>query len=199
MRKNLVLLFAILLVISGCSSINAETNTITVSDLTNREQALLSMNTDNAFMFDYDVDKEFKEVSVWVEKYEDGKFAHDPISSFITPVEKDGTILFTLQRPIPGFDQSVLNLGVISKDGSGSVQNSDEQPEKFEEMASTASTFSGELNPLNEENVIATICFSKNDAGLSTITSSYYEDPEANVEELAQYDLVYVLKVQFKK
>lgn len=199
MRNKLVLLLALLLVISGCSRMNAKTNTIAVSDLTNREEALLSMNTDNAFMFDYNVDEEFKEVNVWVEKYEEGKFSHDPISSFITPVEKDGTILFTLQRPIPEFDQSVLNLGVLSKDGSGSVQNIDEQPEKFEEMASTSSSFSGELKPLNEENVLATICFSRDDAGMSSVTSSYYEDPEANVEELAEYDLVYVLKVEFKK
>ncbi|REB07439.1 hypothetical protein DVB69_11470 [Sporosarcina sp. BI001-red] len=199
MRKQLFFLLTLIVVLSGCSGVLDKRNTLSVSDLTDREQGLLSIYSDNMFVYDYHVDKDFKEVTIWVEKYEAGKFMDEPVSSIITPVEAEGTIMFSMQRPLVEYDKNVLNLAVTRKDGSGSVQNIDEQPVGFQEMASTSSSFPGELRPLEEENVLATICFSKESNGMSSMTSEFYEDPEGSIEKLGQYDLVYVLKIQFNK
>ncbi|WOV85678.1 hypothetical protein PGH26_07000 [Sporosarcina jeotgali] len=198
MKKQLFLLIPLIFVLCGCTEIKGNTNTISVADVTDREQAILHMNTDHAFMFDYNVSDEYKEATVWVEKYEAGKLADHPVSSISTSAKTEGTIIFSIQRPIQEFNKTVLNLSIGDKEGSGSVQNIDVQPEDFNKMGAISSTFSGDAKSVEDENVLATICYSKENE-MGTITSAFYDEPEAHLDELADYDLVYVLKSHFKK
>ncbi len=198
MKKQLFLLIPLIFVLCGCSEIKGDTNTISVSDVTDREQAILHMNTNHAFMFDYNVSDEYKEATVWVEKYEAGKLADHPVSSISTSVKTDGTILFSIQRPIQEFNKTILNLSIGDKDGSGSGQSVDEQPDEFNKMGAVSSTFTGDTKSVEDEIILATICYSKGKE-IGTITSEFYDEPEAHLDELADYDLVYVLKSHFKK
>ncbi len=188
----------LILLLCGCSEIKGNTNTISVSDVTDREQAILHMNTNHAFMFDYNVSDEYKKATVWVEKYEAGKLADHPVSSITTSVKTDGTILFSIQKPIQEFNKTILNLSVGNKDGSGSGLNVDEQPDEFNKMGALSSTFTGDAKSVEDEIILATICYSKGNE-IGTITSEFYDEPEAHLDELADYDLVYVLKSHIKK
>lgn len=167
MKKQLMVLFTLLVILAGCSENRGKTNTISVSDVSDRERAILHMNTDHAFMFDFNVNGEFNEAMVWVEKYEKGILADDLVSSLSAPVDHNGMIVFSIQRPISEFDKTIVNVSISNDEGSSSGQNLDIQPENFDEMSSTYSTFDG--------------------------TAKFVGD------ELTNFDLVYVLKSQFKK
>ncbi|UOQ48715.1 hypothetical protein MUN88_00695 [Gracilibacillus caseinilyticus] len=62
-------------------------------ELTEREEAILSITSDQSYVFDFDVDNKYKEVVVWVEKYETGKLANDKIIDFKTVIENNGSII----------------------------------------------------------------------------------------------------------
>mgnify|MGYP003449052700 FL=1 len=47
-------------------------NTISVAALTDRENAILSSITDRSFVYAFNTAKEYKEVTVWIERYESG-------------------------------------------------------------------------------------------------------------------------------
>ncbi|MBD7909492.1 hypothetical protein [Sporosarcina gallistercoris] len=127
------------------------------------------------------MNEEFNEAMVWVEKYEKGILADDPVSSLSSPVDNNGMIIFSMQRPISEFDKTIVNVSISNDEGSSSGQNLDDQPKKFEEMSSAYSTFDGEAKFVGDELILATICFSKNNE-MGSLTTEYYENPEAHLE-----------------
>jgi len=50
-----------------------------------------------------------------------------------------------------------------------------------------------------KENVLATIAYSNNEFGISSISNDFYENPKANLDELSEYDVAYLFKAVFKK
>lgn len=48
-------------------------NSLSVPELTAREKAILENSSEHSFLIDFNVDETYKEMSVWVEKYEFGK------------------------------------------------------------------------------------------------------------------------------
>ena len=89
----IVLLFVVL---SACnSSSNSNTNTLSVAELTERENAILATTADKSFVFDFETDGEYKEVSVWLEKYEAGELVDDRLSEITTNINENGSIIFS--------------------------------------------------------------------------------------------------------
>lgn len=70
--------------------------------------------------------------------------------------------------------------------------------EKIIPLSSTSSAFPGESKSVGDELILAVLCFSKENE-MGSLTTAFYDDPEAHMEELDNYDLVYVLKTTFKK
>ena len=77
--KRRVLFFAMLtmlvftLVACDDGNSNLKINTVSDAKLTEREEVILLSTADKSFVFDFNVDDNYKDVAVWVEKYELGK------------------------------------------------------------------------------------------------------------------------------
>ncbi|QUW23614.1 hypothetical protein JSQ81_08980 [Sporosarcina sp. Marseille-Q4063] len=80
MKRFFIIVALLVFVLSACVTNNAKSNTISAVGLTERENAILSTTSDISFVFDFNTDSEYKEVSVWIEKYELGKLVDDKIS-----------------------------------------------------------------------------------------------------------------------
>lgn len=102
MKRIFVLLLAMPIAITLVSCSQKETkaeNTISVANLTNREEAILSITSDNSSVFEFQLDnRKYKQLSLWVEKYELGKLVNEEINFMTTEIEGKGTIIF-LQHP----------------------------------------------------------------------------------------------------
>ncbi|MBO1914585.1 hypothetical protein J4G37_58405, partial [Microvirga sp. 3-52] len=105
-----------------------------------RERAIISTTSDKSFVFDFNIDSDYKEVSVWVEKYESGKLVNDAISSLITDVEGKGSIIFTTSKPDEDGKQQTFNIGISGKSGMGSVSNFEDN---LDDMASVWDNLQG--------------------------------------------------------
>lgn len=79
--------------------------------------------SDKSFVFDFDIDDEYKRLSVWVEKYELGKLVDDKISYIITPVENSGSIIFATLKADRSRNYQTLNIGITGNDGAGSISS----------------------------------------------------------------------------
>ncbi|WP_077602911.1 hypothetical protein [Oceanobacillus sojae] len=60
------------LTLAACGQNESDANTISISELTEREDVILSVTSEQSFVFDFNIDDEYKEVAVWIEKYEAG-------------------------------------------------------------------------------------------------------------------------------
>lgn len=86
--KRLVVILIMLFVfsLSACdhSDNDAKSNIISASDLNERENAIISITSDQSFVFDYEIDAEYKEVALWIEKYKSGKLTDDKLGYMTT-------------------------------------------------------------------------------------------------------------------
>ena len=46
--------------------------------------------------------------------------------------------------------------------------------------------------------VLASICYTLDEEGATSLSSDFYEDPKSNMDELKDFDVVYLLKGEFK-
>lgn len=79
MKKISVILMILLVFLLGAcdNSSTSESNEIAGADLNEREDTILSTTSDNSFVFDYHIEKEYEEVVVWIEKYASGELVDD--------------------------------------------------------------------------------------------------------------------------
>lgn len=192
-------LLALLLILAACTNTDAPLNTISVAELTDRENAILSTTAEQSFIFDFSVDDEYEEISVWVEKYEFGQLVKDYTSEMTTTVEDDGFIIFTTSKTVDESSEKTFNIGVGDQNGSSSIINIDKNAADLHEMPSVWGNFS-ESKALNEkESALASIGYSSNASGISSFSNDFYDDMEAYMDKLATYDVAYVLKAKLKK
>lgn len=117
-----VLFFAMLtslvlsLVACDDSNSNLKINTVSDAKLTEREKVILSSTADKSFVFDFKVDDKYKEVAVWVEKYESGNLVGE-VNRISTEIKNKGTIIFTTSHPIEESNQAIFTIS-INSDGS---------------------------------------------------------------------------------
>ena len=193
MKKTLTIVISVLLlfVLSACNDSNS--NTISLAQLTDRESAILSSSSDIAFVFDFNIDKENKEGNVWVEKYEFGNLVNDKIANLTTQVEGNGSIIFTTSRTNHIQKQPTFNIAISGKDGLSSINAFDPDSNGIDNMAVMSANFPGESISIEGEVVLASICYS-NDGSMSSLTADFYQDVDGHINELEEYDIVYLFK-----
>jgi len=77
---------------------NSNPNTITVAELTEREEVILSTTADQSFVFQFHrEDDQSKELSIWMQKYESGKLVGEKKNNISLEVSETGTIIITMQ------------------------------------------------------------------------------------------------------
>ncbi|MBO0586678.1 hypothetical protein [Sporosarcina sp. E16_8] len=197
--KRLITLVALLVfVLSACANSNPKSNTISAVELTEREHAILTTTSDKSFVFDFNTDSDYKEVSVWVEKYESGKLVNDAISSLLTEVEEKGSIIFATSNPDDSGKKQTFNIGIRGNGGISSVSNFETTSDDLDAMASVWNNLEGKSNSIEGELLLAIIGYSSNET-MSSLSTGFYEDFEGNRKELEKYDVVYLLKAEFNK
>ncbi|GAB6259067.1 hypothetical protein ACXM0N_29025 [Peribacillus simplex] len=171
-------------------------NNLSVPELTAREKAILENTAEHSFLIDFNVDDTYKEMSVWVEKYEFGKLVEDEKGRMTTGVEKNGTILFTTSKTDEEQDQSMFNIS-IQNDGGMTTAT---YPETIDEKDSMVSGSAGQLNINSTKKLaLASICYSSGNEGIRSLSTDFYGDMDGHMEELKEYDVVYLLRSEFTK
>ncbi|MBO0999674.1 hypothetical protein IOC57_18255 [Bacillus sp. SD075] len=171
-------------------------NNLSVPELTAREKSILENTAEHSFLIDFNVDDTYKEMSVWVEKYEFGKLVEDEKGRMTTGVEKNGTIIFTTSKTDGGQDQSMFNISIQNDDGTDTVT----YPETIDEMDSSVWGSAGQLN-INRTSklALASICYSSGNEGIRSLSTDFYGDMDGHMDELKGYDVVYLLRSEFTK
>ncbi|MFS0880779.1 hypothetical protein [Metabacillus niabensis] len=202
MKRIFVLLLAIPITITLVSCSQKETkaeNTISVANLTNREEAILSITSDNSSVFEFQLDnRKYKQLSLWVEKYELGKLVNEEINFMTTEVEGKGTIIFTASQPDDEQNQFEFHIGVESNRSTSSANAVD----SLANASPDGVSYSWETNPsisIKNEMVFSSICISKPGAeGMSSLSTEFYQDVDRHIDKLKEYDTVYLLRGEFK-
>jgi len=200
MKRTLTILISALLlfILSACEGNNS--NTISVAELTDRENAILSSSSGGSFVFDFNIDKEYEEVTVWIEKYELGNLVEDKISDLTMQVEGDGSIIFTTSKTNYIQEQPTFNIAISSKGGVSSESAFDPNLNglDLDDMSSVWAPFQRENTFIEGEVVLGSICYSK-DGIMNSLTADFYQDVDGHINELEKYDVVYLLKADFIK
>ncbi|GAA0323891.1 hypothetical protein [Oceanobacillus sp. FSL W7-1281] len=186
------------LALVACSQTATDANSLSVSELTEREDAILSIASDKSFVFDFNIDSEYKEASVWIEKYEAGKLVDDRLAHLTTEVEQSGSIIVTLSENTNENNNS-FNIGVGTNENLTSINVSDTDLTGLESMANVWGSTSEKLAIDNGEAVLANISYSDDENGMHSLTTEFFEDAAGHMNELEEYDVAYLLKAEFVK
>ncbi|YCI76572.1 hypothetical protein M1D47_23870 [Bacillus sp. R1-10] len=171
-------------------------NSLSVPELTAREKAILENSSEHSFLIDFNVDDTYKEMSVWVEKYEFGKLVEPEMGRMTTGIEKNGTIIFTTSKTDDEQNLSMFNITIQNGDGMATATS----PEKIEKK--DASVFGSPDKIVIKKDhtpVLASICYSSNQEGIRSLSTDFYGDMEGHMDELKEYDVVYLLRSEFTK
>ncbi|ALS78761.1 MULTISPECIES: hypothetical protein [Planococcus] len=198
MKRVTTLLALSFVFLSACANDVEKSNSISAVELTEKERAILTTTSDKSFVFDFSINSEYKEVSVWVEKYQSGTLIEEIVGSLSAEAEGNGTIIFATSKLENDGEKQTFNIGISSNGHTGSVSNIEINPEDLVDMASVWGQLEGEKKSIDDELVLANISYS-NDQVISSLSTDFFNDVENHIDELAQYDLVYLLKAEFKK
>lgn len=194
-----IMILSCLLVLSACAA--TDTNKLTIPELTDREKQILETATNTAFVFDYTADQNYKKVTLWVEKYKEGKKVAEPISELSTPMPGEstkGSIVLTVTQTLE--EELLFSASVSDAKGAASVSNQEEL-KTLKDMATLFNTNPQEGLLLSENMLLAGIIYTSTTEGAptSTLSSDFYEQKEGYLDELKEYDVVYVLRASFEK
>lgn len=202
--KNLffMLLFSFIF-LSACSNESAGTrsNTITDAELTDREEWLVFNLSDQSFVYDYTVDSEYSEVEVYIEKYIFGEKQQDKVTHLLMDTGSSGSLIFTISKPVGDTGEKLFTVGINSDESMASVSAMEKiSVSDAEAMATIWESVSSEgrsIDVSNGEVVLASIAHGSGEGGMRSISSEFYEDVEGNIEEIEEYEVVYLLKTLF--
>ncbi|MGE7907362.1 hypothetical protein ACQKNS_23475 [Peribacillus sp. NPDC094092] len=171
-------------------------NNLSVPELTAREKAILENSSEHSFLIDFNVDDTYKEMSVWVEKYEFGKLVEPEMGRMTTAVKDKGTIIFTTSKTAADQKRSMFNISIQNGDGTDTAT----YPETIDEMDSSVWGSAGKLK-INSTNklALASICYSSGNEGIHSLSNDFYGDSDSHMDELKKYDVVYLLRSEFTK
>lgn len=190
-KKVLSIAILLLFILSACQS----SGSISVAELTEREESILTSLSTQYFVYDYEVGGKYNEVSGWIEKYIDGELVEKDLGQMSAAVKESGSIFLIARMAADGIP-ATFDIGVSSQGDTVSGQFSDASSLKMEEMASI-------WQPNNEENIstqgeilLGSICYSS-DANMTSLSVDFFENPEENMDELKEYDVTYLFKAEF--
>ncbi|MEK3766179.1 hypothetical protein [Solibacillus sp. FSL K6-4121] len=173
-------------------------NTISVAALTDRENAILSSITDQSFVYDFNTEKEYKEVSVWIERYESGNLAENKIAELTMEVEGEGSIIFSTSKTNSSSKEMPFSITISNNESVSSIYASDTNSKNLDNMSSVWGNFRGDNISIADEVVLGSICYS-NDGRMNSLTAEFYQDVNGHINEIEKYEVVYLLKANFNK
>ncbi|AOH56773.1 hypothetical protein ABE28_020585 [Peribacillus muralis] len=171
-------------------------NALSVPKLTAREQAILANTSENAMLIDFNVDDTYKELSVWVEKYEAGNLVEAEKGRMKAEIKKNGTIIFTTSKTDDDQKLSMFNV-TIQNDGGTTTATYPEKMDKKDPSVS-GSPDKIDLKKTNKP-VLWSICYSSSQEGIRSLSADFYHDMDSHIDELKSYDVVYLLRSEFTK
>lgn len=198
-RLSIILVALLVLLLSACQNDQSKSNVIFASELNDKENIILTTVSEQSFVFDYQIDTEYSEVIVWIEKYQSGELQDDKIGYISTePAEDSGTIILSTSKPMSQEEQQTYYIGIGDEGKTASSSIVLDQKSNTDHFSMVSGQIVEEKALDDEkENVLATIAYSDNEYGVSSISSDFYEDPETHLDELKEYDEVYLFKAKF--
>jgi len=173
-------------------------STIASADLTDREQAMISAMSDHAFVFDFELSKDYEEATVWLEKYEKGQLSNDGGPSMSSKVEGEGMIVFSTSSLASDPETQIFKVSISDDSGTG-TGSFDQYHPYIEELGpmTLREYIVNEKTPISENDlVLASMVMVWSDSA-STIRHEFYEDVEGNLSMIEDYDIVYLLRARF--
>lgn len=177
-----------------------EKNTMEYPKLTAREETILERTTEQYLIYEYQIDKSYNHLKLWVEAYEKGKLAESEVLLLNSEVEGSGTIILNTIKKVDATTGNILNLSVTSGNGSNSSSIRTQLPYMASDQTFTVwkSTIADEKN-IESEMILGYMIY-----GHSNETESYNyeelsENPEKIIKELSGYKEVYIVKSKFIK
>ncbi len=172
-----------------------------VHDFSEKENTIHNAISEISMIFDFKVDKKYKEIIVWMEKYQFGKLINNQSSlSHLDSIEESGTIVFAL--PI-GSEAFTSNIGISSNGQSSMISRTDKEQSE-DGPQKEMSTIWGSLDQArtiqdNEDFLLGYIGYSSDEQSVSSASPSIFNNPEMEKEEIKDYDVAYLLKAKFVK
>ncbi len=193
------LILSSLLLLSSCAA--TDTNKLTIPELTDREKLILETAANTAFVFDYTADQTYSEISLWIEKYEQGEKVAEPISELTTPLPGEstkGSIVMTVTQTLE--QELLFSASVSDANGFASVSNQ-EEIKVLKDMATLFDTNPQEGLLLSNDMLLAGLIYTATSENIptSTLSMDFYDQQEGYLDELKEYDVVYLLRASFKK
>lgn len=188
-----------LLLLTACAA--ADKNKLVVPDLSVRETQLLETAADKAFVFDYAADQNYTGISLWVEKYEKGEKTEDPINELSIPLpgeSTNGSIVLTIAQTLD--EQLLFSASISDREGSTAIHNQDKLG-SLDHMSTLWGANPQEGLLLSENMLLAGVIYTETAEGepTSSLSSDFYEQQEGYLDELKEYDVVYLLRASFEK
>lgn len=201
--KKFVFILVMMLVVPSFTACDdtGKTNTNVIADaqLTDKEKILLSVGSNKYFAFDFNVDSKYKWVEVWADRYEHGKKVSN-IGKLATGLSasKGNMIIAAVEENEKGTSEWTL---AINAGGSLSKAETNQEYKVKEDssIASSMSVNNSKISIGDKEIVLANVCYrvSGEEATFRSLSGEFYDNPEAHMEEIAEYDVVYLLKCKF--
>lgn len=201
MKRAVFLMISIFLLLVACENTQSVTeSTIGTSELTEREQALLTTAASQSFVYDFSVDKEYKNINIWVDKYEFGNRVTDhPNGVTVELDEHKGMIIFSTNRVIGHEDQLAFRIGVHSDRSTAVGEYTETMPKDYEKnlVSGWGHNISGEES-LIPNMVLGSMNYSS-DGNVTLFQNQLQLDQEVFHEELKEYDVSFLFRVNFTK
>ncbi|QNO13844.1 hypothetical protein HYG86_03220 [Alkalicella caledoniensis] len=197
MRKIFTVLLVTILMLSlvGCSRKGKTTNVISQAELNAKEELFLSVGTTSYFVFDFKLDDEFKWIDIWVERYEFG----EKIDTFIgmgSTLGNEGVFIFAIDE-----SEGINNWTIVLQDegGKSTTKASDklviDETKGFSKMWGV----NNNIKIADNDITLASISYKNDGREMFSFTGDFYENPEANKQQMVNYDIVYLLRIKLSK
>ncbi|MFF3021704.1 hypothetical protein ACFVRR_03440 [Gottfriedia sp. NPDC057948] len=191
--KKIIFTTILIFLVFSLSACTNDQNTISEANLTNRESEILSTTSDVSFVYDFNVESSYKQLSVWVEKYEFGKLVGKKINHITSEIKDDGTIIFATSKTLNNQNQSVFILGINGRESNRTIIN--------DELEGVCTWRGPHIvnNPFKNNIVLASFICYKNGNHMNSLTDDFYRDVNNHIKEIKDYKVVYLLRAKFTK
>lgn len=171
-------------------------NTIQQAKLTEREKGILHTTSNQSFVHEYKVDSSYKQLEIWAEKYELGKLANNEIVRMISEIKDKGSIIFTTSKLNEETNETIFSTSINFKGSMLSGKGSDTLKKGL--VSSVKGSNEEQDIPASGEVVFGYIAYSEK-GNLKSLSSDFYQDIENHLDELKDYDAVYLFRGKFTK
>lgn len=204
MRRFLFVMMIIFIgVMSACS--DPKVDSVSNTELTEREKALLGTTTDISFVYDFNLGDGYKELVLWIEKYESGELVDDAVLKMGTDLsENTGTIIFTATEENNKREKIDFRAGTSNGKGTlASASFDGAQIISEDNLIDLMSIWGGDIaqdTPIGGEMTLAAIAYL--DADNNSISSVSLDSLNNNADisaELKEYDAVFLFRAEFIK